>query len=532
MKKYLRLYLRKRSTWVALIFWICIAFVSLYDLARAPIGFFADEAGIGVAAWRLLHGDWSHAHNFGFYYHLGEYYLGLLGPLSTIPFVFIFGLSEWSVRAASVCYGLITLFIWSKVMDKLNLKGKYVALFLIWSIPLFFHPMRTQFALTLSLLYLSLSLLIYISMDRPSRVGSFGVGFLAVASGYSHISFIVLGMLWAACIVIGYIVRFHHHKKQLVAMICYLCVGLLVAVLPYAIAMGQEPLFLKRFTQKNAGSHVALVSKEKVLFMIGQYPRYFDPEYLLKRGEIDSPGSGGFRHSISGFGQFSPLHAGFVVLGLICLAALLRYRQKRHLLFVVLALFAIYPITDILTQDGVRPPYTYSIYILVLPAALCIMYAVDSLIHLTTSLSRLKRYMSRLVIVGGIVYGLVYFTLYMSAYITPTPNTVGFYGWQWGPREIISYFKLHESEYDELYMQGAFNAGDIFVPFYDPEGQCRGKCRLGGFERYNPNKRQLFALQASDLDSYMSAVPQLEQVHALVSPADAQKKMFYFMTSR
>ncbi|MEI6327206.1 MAG: hypothetical protein WCO78_03760 [Candidatus Roizmanbacteria bacterium] len=505
----------------------------MYRLAEAPIGFFADEAGIGLAAWDFLHGDWSLIYSFGFYRHLNEYYLGLLGPLSTMPFVFLFGLTDWAVRAASVTYGLITLFIWSKIMDKMGLRGKYGALFLIWSIPLFFHPMRTQFGLTVSLMYLSFALWILICSNKLSRVGAFGVGFLGVASGYGNNGFIVSGTVCVACMALGgYFTRFFQFKRQMIVLVCYFLIGCMFALFPFALALGREPLFLKRIIEKNASSGQALFSKEKILFDVGQYPRYFDLGYLLNRGEVDSQGSGNFRHTISGFGQFSYLQGGVIAFGLGCLAFVRRYRRFRYVLVATVALFLTYPLADIISQNGIRPPYTYSIYILVLPSALCIMYGVDALVYLAESKEKIKKYIIRLLIGAGLVYGLVYFGSYFHTYLTPTVNTAGFYGWQWGPREIVLYLTEHENEYDELYIQGVFNAGTVFIPFYDPHNICKDKCKLGGFEMYNTNKKQLFVLQSSSLKEYMAAIPWLREVNRLLNPADKEKTSYYFMTPR
>ncbi len=528
----LRSKLFQKSILINGLFWACIVIVSFYGLERAPIGFFADEAGIGVAAWQLLHGQWNQVHNLGFYHHLNEYYVGLLGPVSTIPFVFIFGLNEWAVRAASVCYGLITLFIFSQIMERLRLRGKYIAILFIWSIPLFFHPMRTQFALTLSLLFLSISVWIYIRMDTPSRVKALGIGLLGSISAYSNNAYLISGMVCVGCVALGCIVRFRQQKRLAVLIVCYLAIGLMMGLLPYAIAIGREPIFLKRLADKNSSSQIALVSKEKVIFVATQYPRYFDPGYLMTRGEIDSPGSGNYRHSITGFGQFSYLQGGLVIFGLICLALLRRYHRFRYLFVTTIALVLTYPLADIITQNGIRPPYTYSIYVLILPSAICIMFGIDSLFLLTASREMLRKAIAWILIGGCVIYGLVFFGNYFKTYTTPTENTAGFWGWQWGPREIMTYFKQHLSEYDELYMQGAFNAGDIFIPFYDPDNVCRDKCRVGGFEMYNPNKKQLFVVQTKDYDAYMSAVPSLREVYALQNPANAQNTSFYFMTSQ
>jgi hypothetical protein len=51
---------------------------------------------------------------------------------------------------------------------------------------------------------------------------------------------------------------------------------------------------------------------------------------------------------------------------------------------------------------------------------------------------------------------------------------------------------LQES-YDELYLEGFFNAPHVFIPFYT--GDDCPKCRIGDASRYDPAKRQLFAFR-------------------------------------
>ena len=77
-------------------------------------------------------------------------------------------------------------------------------------------------------------------------------------------------------------------------------------------------------------------------------------------------------------------------------------------------------------------------------------------------------------------------------------TTSDFWGWQYGPRDIIKYFLIKKDNYDDLYMSGEFNGAEIFLKFYYPENSCQNKCKIGDFYRepaiYNPARKQLFSL--------------------------------------
>jgi hypothetical protein len=80
-----------------------------------------------------------------------------------------------------------------------------------------------------------------------------------------------------------------------------------------------------------------------------------------------------------------------------------------------------------------------------------------------------------------------------------------FWGWQYGPKEIINYFITQSRNYDELYMTGYFNAPEIFLKFYDPKRECFN-CFIGGRDKFNPKKRQLFALRVEEVEQHKKEI--------------------------
>jgi hypothetical protein len=104
---------------------------------------------------------------------------------------------------------------------------------------------------------------------------------------------------------------------------------------------------------------------------------------------------------------------------------------------------------------------------------------------------------SALVLVAGIVAA-GSFGSYAARYERDYPRlSAGYWGWQEGAQEIIGRFVTLQDQYDELYMDGQFNAPSISLRFY-AEGDC-AKCRIGDSERYKEDRRQLFALRPENL---------------------------------
>lgn len=89
-----------------------------------------------------------------------------------------------------------------------------------------------------------------------------------------------------------------------------------------------------------------------------------------------------------------------------------------------------------------------------------------------------------------------------------------YWGWQYGPKEIVAYFVEQENKYDQLIMTSEFNAPYIFLKFYGQD-RCE-KCLIGDFFLIDKNKKQLFAVKPKDLE-------QLKPDYQFLS----QKEIFY-----
>ena len=86
-------------------------FFRTFQLGENPSGLFCDEASIGFDAYSLLstgHDQWGVKWPL-FFKAFGEYKSPVM-TYSAIPFVAIFGLNDFSIRLASVFWGMIGIY--------------------------------------------------------------------------------------------------------------------------------------------------------------------------------------------------------------------------------------------------------------------------------------------------------------------------------------------------------------------------------------------------------------------------------------
>jgi len=143
-----------------------------------------------------------------------------------------------------------------------------------------------------------------------------------------------------------------------------------------------------------------------------------------------------------------------------------------------------------LFTDLNKPPYTFAVFsLLTLCLPLLIGYGFEGLLS--------KKYKITIHLINVII--LIQAVIFLNNYYKYPQYSSDYWGWQYGPKEIISYFKTKTKNYDELYMTGSFNAPEIFLKFYDVENKCVN-CFIGGIDRLNKNKKQLFALSVEEYE--------------------------------
>lgn len=458
--------------------------IRVWNLNKNPAGFFCDEASIGYNAYSILktgRDEWGAKFPL-FFKAFGEY----KNPLDiyfTTLFIAIFGLNEFAVRFTSVFFSLLSLLVLFYIGKEIKDEKFGLWLMFIFSInPWAIHLSRVNLeGLLIFIFFFLIALFFLIKFYKENR--QFNLIYFSIFSaltGYSYFPARIFVPLFFITNVIFLLTKKSKSlAKIILAVVIYIIISLpLVFHLTSGLGLNRWRQ-VSLFTQKNINPAKKFLTS---------YLLHFSPNFLFLKGDIDMPSQFITRHSIRGIGEFYIWQAPFIIAGIYYLII----NRSKFFLPIMLALL-VYPIPSSLTGD-VSPQATRSI-IGIIPFTLLTGFGVNYFFCLIKKI----RSSIKLLILACFSIIITFYFIYFVKLLNHYPlYSSDFWGWQYGPNEIINYFLANKKKYDEFYMSGEFNGGGIFLKFYDPENLCQNKCKIGDLLRtpeiYNSKKRQLFSL--------------------------------------
>lgn len=485
------------------VFVLVILFLS-YKLFEIPAGFFGDEALIGVRASEVMRGDFSHFYNLFTYDHF-RYVLGTLPIFSLVPFVGLFGLSESSVRVGVLFYSFISLYVLYQILRELKAKNALLVVCIYASTPLFFHFARINFGQIPSLLFVLLGYYFYLQIKKKLHFAIISGIFFGI-SGYGLGANIIATPLFLF-IILFFDVFYSKFDIRKITPTIIVCMVFFITYLPLFHSFATNPNFLHRLQDKNQGT-LRFVNSDKLINIVRNYPKYFSYDYLFSKGENDISGAFISRHAIRGVGVLSKMLLPVIVCGFFLFLFFSAKHKKQFAPFFIL--FLLYPFPDIITTTKDNAPYSVVLFSTLICIPFITSYTIDAFsVFFEKKLPRVFFISTLFVLVVFEVF------LLIRAFDAYRSYSAGYWGWQSGPREIIAYFKTQANNYDELYMSGMFNEPQVFLQFYDNKRECNN-CFIGGIDRYEPHKKQLFALTQEEYIALKSA--RFTQKHIVYYP--------------
>lgn len=461
----------------------------LWNLSNNPAGFFVDEASSGLNAYSILYtGKDTHGKFFPVIFAaVGDYRDPVL-IYSTVPFIAVFGLNEFSVRLVSAIYGILAVLMMYFVgKEYFNERiGLWSALILAIS-PWHVHFSRVGFQLITTVFWLLFSLyFLKKSFRKVSYFVLFAVGMICTFFTYStmkiYFPFILVFITICYPKEVWHLIR--KKEVQFISIFSVLIVCLLIY--PYL----QNGTFFVRWTQ---------VEKQQPLYAVAQgYINHFSPQFLLINGDAEFVGQEILRHSILGVGE---LHWFQILFVFVAFTAFIYSKEERNKLFFFVLLLYIYPLGSIFTTT--YPQATRSI-IGVIPFTILTAYGVDEIARLfSTNLFKKLFYLSLLTNMA-----IVTILLTVALYNNPL-QTSGYMGWQFGYKSTMEYFVTHESQFDNLLITHRFNMGNELLNFYNVKYKCE-KCKvMSNPISIDTNLKQLFALREEDIVEAANKYPDL-----------------------
>jgi hypothetical protein len=514
----IKIYKKIELFFIILIFFIALI-IRFSKLSEIPHGFFCDEAALGFNAYKILTtGKDENGITLPFYILSFGDYRNPVSIYAMIPAITILGLNEFSVRATPAFLGSITvifLFLFLKevfwksppIIQTITSLGS--ALFLAIS-PWHIQFSRVGFEVTFQPFFLILSLFLLFRFLRinesqkkkntracAKRSLILSAVLLAITF-YTYLPIQLVLIPFIGIILLIYKKNFFFKIIRNWTFLFLLIFFASFIPLVFGIVKGQA---LTHFVSVSPLANHANI-KNFAKPMIKTYFSHFSFDFLFGKGDIDMPGHFITRHSVRGIGELYLFQLPLLLVGLFSLI----FRHRRIFFFILIWL-GLYPIGSTVVGEG---PFAHRSIFGVIPFQILSGFG---LAVISEQIGRLKLRPPKLKIFLKMAYWgtvsviiLVSLNGYLFKYFKEYPNySSDFWGWQYGPKDIMKYFLNVRNHYDDLYMSGEFNGAEIFLKFYDLDNRCQNKCKIGDFWRqpfiYNPNRRQLFSLSPEYLNN-------------------------------
>ncbi len=476
---------------------LCFAFViRIWNLSTNPAGFFCDEASIGVNAFSILAtGNDEHGNHLPLFFQAFGEFKSPIQTYSTIPFITLFGLNEFSIRLVSVFYGVLGIIaVYLLSLEIFQKKSHYAhSLSLISAVLLAISPWHIHISrvslegLAAFVFFTTLGLYVFLKSQNKPFLMLVSITLFAIAM-YSYFPARIFIPLFGIGLAILYYQFFFTYKKVTV-----LCIILLSFIL--------TPMLLHLIdTGSNRWNQVSIFSNHShnqsiVNHITHNYLSHFSYDFLFTKGDIDMPGQFITRHSVRGFGELYLFQLPLLFSGILYL-----FIKNKKIFGVLTVWLLLYPVGSMFTLDQSAQATRSIIGVIPFQIISSIgILGIESILRNT----RITRF---IILCFFCVIGSISFFQYMQKYFFEYPQySSNFWGWQYGAREVVTYFADNQKQYDETIMESSFNAPEIFFKFYAPY-ECYN-CKIG--EPHTLAKKhfkQLFAVTPY----YLSNHPEIQ----------------------
>lgn len=489
--------------------------IRVYRVADVPHGFFCDEASIGLDAYALGHTlrdkDGQGSLLPTYIQGLGQW-RGAFHTYCAVPFVALFGLTEFAVRLTAVVSGTLTVWLtWLFASRAVNRTVGLLSAFLLaispWHI---LHSRAGWDVISLPFIIALFLAFFYLGLERPGYLrlacASASLGLYGYFSGRLFMPIFCL-----ACLAI-YATPLWQQRRVMAGGLVIMALMLI----PTMVAV-KDGVFFQRLHDLSGPSQTM---REMLGTFEIQYLQQYSADFLLYAPTTPTPHPTDqiLRQFVRHWGMIYGVEVPFLLLGL----GIMLWRRNRFDLL-CLTWFVIYPIANAL----VSPPNSTRAISGVIVYQLIIAQGIyGCLCFLQSRLEKRpcwRPYRAPAVgLAGALIIGVLLCdnALYMRNYLEEYPKySSGFFGWQWGVKDILAYFRAHSAEYDRMYLDAEYNAPYELDRFYSwpaaPGSGAYAKCDLTDLwvwyvpqqardaafkSTYDPAARQLWAVGPDGLD--------------------------------
>ena len=408
------------------------------SLAIIPNGFYCDEASNGYDSFSILHTlKDQHGHFMPLFAEAQGDYRESLYIFLTIPFIHIFGLSEFATRLPASIVGVLTVLILYYLVQEMFKKNllSLSASFLLAISPWHIQFSRIAFEAILFPFLFCLALLFFLkSLKNPNYLILSAITFAISLHTYKS------ARVFVPLFLIGLVIIFREHllanRKQLfISILCFL--SIFFPLLNFWIS----PQGMARANSLGTGKNFIFN-----LFHPLTYLSYFNPKFLFLHGDEN------LRHSPLNIGELNYFEIFTVPIGIFCLL-----KENRKLRFLFILWLFLYPVPAYIFTAGhaIRSIIGIPLF------AIFSGYGFFKVVFWLKSRNRFF-YQSVFIIVA------INFFLYLKIYFIDYP-TYSAAAWEYGIGEAITF--AEEKNYNcvkvssQIYPQES-GGTHIFIPFY------------------------------------------------------------------
>lgn len=451
----------KNNSLILIIIFLLSFFVRFYSVTKTP-PLLWDEAALGYNAYSILQ---TGKDEFGQFLPLifksfGDFKPGLYTYLS-VPFIYLFGLNEISVRLPSIIFGSLTPVLLYLLITKFNSKSKSLALYsslLLAISPFSIHFSRNAWETNILTFELILASYFFLSKRFFFSALIFGLTLFTYQSAKMISLFLILSLV---------ITNRSQIQANLKVFLLKFILPLFIFSLPIACGLffGQDANRLKvvsllSYPRSQVETEMIISESNNLDYQtfysqpffftrnfLSRYFNHFSPRYLFFEGDWQNP-----RHSAPYVGML--LYPSLVLLPL---GIFFYLSSKKDLLSNLMLLWLIFaPIPAALTRDSVQSTRAMSLSVPLIYFSALGIYFITT--FLKSHLLRITFYL--LLITVYLLSFLYYSDLYLNHMVKKNPND-----FLYGHRQAIEYV-LKNGDGKQVFFTNFYGQPHIFYLFY------------------------------------------------------------------
>ncbi len=462
------------------------AILRLWNLNYSPAGLNADEAALGYNAFSLIQtGHDEHKTPWPIEFRSFDDYKPGVYVYLAMPFIYLFGLNEWTVRLPSAILGVASIYLIYRLVNllfsksthklgKLEVNFGHLVSLLLAITPWHIHFSRGGWEANVGTFLVLFGLVLIIKAFKNPDNFIFAAISWSLALYTYHSTRLVVPLLGVTLVAI-YNQEFLGQllskltRKKLVAAILLGLVMLLPLIFQFmngsaasrfsgvGIFADTGPLAWVHEMRRNAPDPDGLFTKIQfnrytayAFEFVKNYLSHFSPNFLFVSGDEIA------RSKVPGFGQSLHLFLPFFYIGIFALLKSFKKISSK----VTLAWLLISPVAAALTFQS---PHALRAQNMVIP------FTITTAVGIMTSITLFKNKVNRLVFVALaslVIMGVsINFGSYLNSYFVRYPKELGF-SWQYGFDQLGAYLSKNQEKYDKVIISTAYDQPYILIAFY------------------------------------------------------------------